>query len=124
VKNNVADIDNALALVEELRPVKYHYDTEIEELQLSSKLQYGLIAQELKEILPELITNHSSAQLERGASPEDLLGVNYNALIPILIKAVQEQAEVIQNQSSTISKLQKDMNAVMDEVVKINALLD
>ena len=52
------------------------------------------MAQELQKIMPELIDN---------TNPETgMLAVNYTETIPVLIKAVQEQNEIIETQATKI----------------------
>lgn len=58
------------------------------------KTHYGLIAQELQEIYPELVYENS----------EGLLHVNYIEIIPILIEAIKEQQEEIDNLKKIINK--------------------
>ena len=58
------------------------------------KTHYGLIAQELQEIFPELVYENSNG----------LLNVNYIEIIPILIEAIKEQQEEIDNLKKIINK--------------------
>jgi len=43
--------------------------------------------------------------VDRGSDLNRTLGINYSALIPVLIKGIQEQQEVIENQKSEIDEL-------------------
>lgn len=65
--------------------------------------QLGLIAQELLEIVPEVVTTH---QWTRKSEKEhdtfilkenERLGVNYAELIPVLVKATQDQQKLIED---------------------------
>lgn len=58
------------------------------------KTHYGLIAQELQEVFPELVYENSNG----------LLNVNYIEIIPILIEAIKEQQEEIDNLKKIINK--------------------
>ena len=76
VKENVRTIENALEIVSELRGVRFDW---IE----NHSPSLGVIAQEVEEVLPELIS-HSTHKT-----------VNYNGIIGVLIEAIKElQAEV------------------------------
>ena len=84
-KENIQEISSSLSdNLNLLRPVSYTlkqdsawiYDKNAKELQGT---HYGLLAQEVKEIFPELV-------YERG----EQLSINYIELIPLLIKQVQE----------------------------------
>ena len=70
-KENVTTIDSALSKVEQLRGVKFSW----KETGLPS---YGVIAQELQEVLPELV---------HGDDPKT---VNYNGIIGVLIESIKE----------------------------------
>lgn len=75
-KENITTVNNALMKVEQLRGVKFDW----KETGLPS---YGVIAQELEEVLPELV---------HGDNPKT---VNYNGIIGVLIEAIKElKAEV------------------------------
>ena len=75
-KENVNTVNNALLKVEQLRGVKFDWKE-------SGLPSYGIIAQELEEVLPELV---------HGNDPKT---VNYNGIIGVLIEAIKElKAEV------------------------------
>jgi hypothetical protein len=76
LKKDIIKIENPLATVEQLRGVKFTWKS-------NEKKSIGVIAQELEEVLPELV------------SQTDVKSVNYNGLIGVLIEAVKElSAEV------------------------------
>lgn len=65
-----------------------------EDLQAIEKPHYGLIAQELKEIYPELVYEDSEGEL----------GINYVEMIPLLIQSIQEltsKITVLEAQNAT-----------------------
>ena len=75
-KENVTTVNNALLKVEQLRGVKFDWKE-------SGLPSYGVIAQELEQVLPELV---------HGDDPKT---VNYNGIIGVLIEAIKElKAEV------------------------------
>jgi len=75
-KENVATVDSALSKVDQLRGVKFDWRE-------SGLPSYGVIAQELQEVLPELV---------HGNDPKT---VNYNGIVGVLIEAIKElKAEV------------------------------
>jgi hypothetical protein len=76
-KKNVNDYTKGLAEVMQLRPVTYNGINELD----GDKQFAGLIAEEVKEILPEVVT------LNENGEPE---GISYTKIVPILIKAIQE----------------------------------
>ena len=57
----------------------------------------GFIAQEVQKILPDLITGTESE--------DDYLGLDYNGLLAIAVKAIQELNTKLQDQQQTINSL-------------------
>jgi hypothetical protein len=72
------DSTDALQSLMRLRPVNYRW----KDNKMPKNLQYGLIAQEVREVLPELVTGRET-KTER-------LGLNYDGFIAPLIASVQE----------------------------------
>ena len=66
----------------------------IEDRQEYQKLHYGLIAQELQQVCPELVYENSNG----------LLSINYLEIIPILIEAIKEQQVEIDELKTKIYK--------------------
>jgi hypothetical protein len=81
-KTNINTVNNALLKVEQMRGVKFNWKE-------SGNPSYGVIAQELQEVLPELV---------HGDDPKT---VNYNGIIGVLIEAIKELKE-------EVNKLKKD----------------
>ena len=80
-KKDIITIDNALNKVLQLRGVYYtRIDDEIR------GRQTGVIAQEINEILPEVVTY---------ASDVDEYGVSYGNIVGVLIEAIKEQQKEI-----------------------------
>jgi hypothetical protein len=77
LKENVADINGALEIIDDIFPVTFNWKE-------TGDKDYGVIAQELEGVLPELVKEI-----------DGIKRVNYNALFSILIKAVQELKEKI-----------------------------
>lgn len=85
LKMNKKPILNALEVISKLNPVTYEFrNSDFPVFNLPERRQYGLIAQDLAEILPELVSS------KNGPDGGEYLTVNYNGLIAILIQAVIE----------------------------------
>jgi hypothetical protein len=80
-KENVTTIDSALSKVENLRGVKFDWKE-------SGNPSYGVIAQELEQVLPELV---------HGSDPKT---VNYNGIIGVLIEAIKELKQEVKELKS------------------------
>ena len=70
-KENIQTVENALETVSSLRGVSFNWKE-------TGKKSYGVIAQELKEVLPDLV------------SDGDVKTVNYNGIIGVLIESIKE----------------------------------
>jgi hypothetical protein len=71
LKENIHTIENALETINSLRGVSFDWKE-------NGKSSYGVIAQELEEVLPELV--------KQG----EIKSVNYNGIIGVLIEAIKE----------------------------------
>lgn len=80
-----------------LHPVNYTWKD-------NDRKDLGFIAQEIREVLPELV-------MESKDSMNTLL-MNYQGVIPVLVKAIQEQQKIIDAQSVSIEKLKADNQSV------------
>jgi len=94
LKQTIQPIKSALGLLSQIEGVTYFWKPEFKR---DDKKQYGLIAQNVEAAIPELI--------EIGSN--DIKSVNYQALIPVLINAVNDQQQQINQQQKHIEQLMK-----------------
>jgi hypothetical protein len=87
LKDDIFDLKYGLNDVLKLKPVEYTYKS-------NSSKQLGFIAQDIGTILPEVV------------SFEESMSVNYQAIIPILTKAMQEQQALIKALEQRIINLE------------------
>jgi hypothetical protein len=81
LKKDITPIDDALHKVMEMRGVTYNWrKDEFPDKQLEKGIQYGLIAQELEKIIPELVTTDAAGWK----------AIEYSHLVPVLIEAIKE----------------------------------
>lgn len=80
-KTDVRPIGDALATIEHLNGIRYYWKTsEHPERNFSTGEQVGVLAQEVKEVLPEAVTLQSDGYFT----------VDYTRLTPVLLEAVKE----------------------------------
>ena len=84
LKRDIENITYGLNEIVQLRPTEYYWKGREQEFK-----SLGLIAQEVDEVIKNVV-NYSEY--------EDEYGVNYMELIPVLIKAIQEQQVIIETQ--------------------------
>ena len=93
IKKNIVTTKYGLNTIMKMRPVDY-------DLKLNDKKQVGFIAQEVKELVPELVDG-----FEGDVSKGEILSLNYNGITPILTKAIQEQQKEIDSLKAEIETL-------------------
>lgn len=115
LKNEIQSIDGALSIINQLNPTVYKYKTEeFSQMNLPEGLRYGLIADEVKQVLPGLVkkavqpASYENNDYKKGKKISEAVEfntVNYMELIPILIGAVKEQNQVIRELKKEIELL-------------------
>ncbi len=87
-KKNVDLIDGALEVICKLQGVRFDWRTdEFPDKHFSDREQVGLIAQEVKKVVPEVVNQGT----------DGFYSVDYSRLAPILIEAVKEQQKTIES---------------------------
>lgn len=114
-KENVQTLKSGLSSVLSLRPVSYKWKREAVVQSLSSEpsekenitstvaygpveddqTQYGFLAQEVEEVLPDAIKTDAEGHKM----------INYTAIIPMLVQAVQELQATVETQAQRIEQL-------------------
>ncbi len=74
-KRDIEDLDFDVALMDRLRPVRYHWID-------SGEADFGFVAEEIAELAPELVTRNADGEVE---------GVKYDRLSALLVSAIQQQ---------------------------------
>jgi hypothetical protein len=105
-KKDILDIQEAVDKLHDLRPVTYNFDqSNFENLELPEGIQYGFIAQEVMPVFPELVSISSIAEDKEGKA-QNLQGINYIQLIPILTQAIKDQYSQVNNQNERLNQQQ------------------
>lgn len=94
-KTNIRDLNYGLKEIMQLRSIRFNWKTKLEN---GDKI--GLIAQELKKVIPEVVRDFDYKKNEATGKDEKIpaahLGVMYADIIPVLIRAIQEQQSQIE----------------------------
>ncbi|MBI5472138.1 MAG: tail fiber domain-containing protein [Ignavibacteriae bacterium] len=110
-KEKLSSIEGIISKLMQLKSYSYEYSTssEFRDMNFAPGKHFGLIAQEVEKVLPELVTNNvhpappsDNKGLQTG-HPIQYKGVNYMELIPMLLSALQSQ-------QAQIEKLQMQVN--------------
>jgi hypothetical protein len=98
MKTNIQSLTEGLSIISKLKPCTFEYiATE------GSKFE-GFIAHELQEIIPNAVFGEKDAINEDGTP--DYQGIDTVKIIPYLVKAIQEQNQLIQELSAKVSALE------------------
>ena len=89
LKINIHDLPYGLSEVMQLRPVAYSWKNQ------PSSGKVGLIAQEVRKIIPEVVI---------GNEKTESLGMNYAELVPVLINAIKELKQEVDVLKSKLEK--------------------
>ena len=64
--------------------------------EMKGKQKIGVLAQEIQEVFPELVTEDDN----------EMLAVNYQGLVPVLINALKEQDKIIKSQEERLTNIE------------------
>lgn len=109
LKTNVKPLENISELLADITPVSYNLKSRINSESTSQSvcaqnsedkhLQYGFIAQEVREIYPDLVYEDS----------DGLLSIDYTGFIPLLVDAFKAMKATVEEQQLEIEKLRNPM---------------
>jgi hypothetical protein len=96
LKENVETLKDGLDRVNQLKPVQFTWATD-------GSLSEGFIAHEVDEVFSDAVTGEKDAVDDKGnIDPQQ---VDYGRITPLLVKAIQEQQEQIEELKAEIAKL-------------------
>lgn len=83
LKTNIQNLEYGLDTLAKLQPKKFQFLNELD-ISENAPVRLGLIAQEVENIIPEVVDDS-----------QDFKKLNYIALIPVIIKAIQDLSEKV-----------------------------
>lgn len=118
-KKEIKTIENANAIIGQLNPTTYFFNTENEYgMNFSNKKQFGFISQEVEVVLPDLIQDvHKPAGINQDGKEitkaVDYKALNYIGFIALLTKGAQEQQAVIDELKAANATQQQQIDALL-----------
>jgi len=106
-KKNITDLNTGLDFILKLRPVAYQMK------QGDDKINYGFIAQDI-----EALVGSNNSILTIGGDKERTLGLRYTDFIAPMVKAMQEQQNMIIEISKQNAELKSEMAALKASLLK------
>lgn len=136
-KKDVAPLSGAVAILDQLNPVRYHYDLDkYPEMGLNREEEFGFIAQEVNQVLPNItrvktFSTNACAEAVPGQAmenqTEEFMSMDYTRLIPILTQAIKEQQEEISSlktQTERTRALQNEVDVLKAQLLEMSRKLD
>ena len=106
LKTNISGITTALSTILQLHGYQYQW----KEASRDQSLQSGVLAEEVKKVLPHLVKEDDKG----------FLSVNYSGLLPYLIESVKEQ----QAEINRLSKENKELLQLKAEVAELRKMME
>ena len=110
-KDHIDGLNYGLSTVMQMKPATYTYKG-------SNTLSLGFIAQEMKEVVPEVVNVPENKK--------EMMSIRYTELIPVLTKAIQElndKVETLEAQNAQLKAQNSELSQLKAEVASIKALL-
>jgi hypothetical protein len=108
-KSNIQNINYGLNTVLNMRPVSFKWKND----KAAPGTHLGFVAQEVQQLMPEIVTQEQLTEKQKEnftkmgkVAPETTpLGMNYTEIVPVLVKAIQEQQKMIEDLKKEIEIL-------------------
>lgn len=106
VKEDIVDIPYGLNTVLSLSPKKYR------RIDSDDKIEIGFIADEVQEVVPELVGMMEKKLFTKNEEDTEIIAgsVEYEKMTSILVKAIQEQQDIINDLKAEIETLKQQIN--------------
>ncbi|HRG18789.1 MAG TPA: tail fiber domain-containing protein [Flavobacterium lutivivi] len=135
VKENVPGLD----FIKKLKPVTYNFDTKKFDEHLNKNrnrdeiasedfsqstaiVRTGFLAQDVEKICNDLDYNFDGLHIPDANNPTDNYGIAYSQFIMPIVKAVQEQQEIIEKQKTELEQLKSELEKYKSLEERIKAL--
>jgi len=99
LKENIVDATPKLEKLNQVRVVNYNLVGEEQKL-------IGVVAQELEQIFPGMIEESEDRDSEGNLTGETTKAIKYSVFVPMLIKALQEQQQMIETLQAKVAALE------------------
>jgi hypothetical protein len=104
VKKEVADLQDGLTIVNQLRPVTFKYNGAASMAPDEDRVNYGFIADEVQAVAPHYVTE--STDEINGVTVTDFKSLSTGRMLPMLFKAVQELSTKVETLETRLAALE------------------
>jgi hypothetical protein len=109
-KTNIESLEVDVSQVDKLRPVTFQLKADPD-----GRRQYGLIAEEVDKLYPDLVVRNAAGRIE---------GVRYDELAPILLQVVQQQHLALEAENQQIVAMKKQFAELVESNKAMQAALE
>lgn len=102
LKENINTLTNVLPSILSMRPSSYNFKKDV-----NKKTEIGFLAQDVKTYFPQLVDGDDTVDGQ-------YMMVNYQGMIPVLTKAIQEQHQYITAQREEIEEIKSELAAIKE----------
>jgi hypothetical protein len=106
-KTGITSMGASSEKLKQLRPVSFHLKSDPD-----GAVQYGLIAEEVNKVYPELVIRDAAGKIQ---------GVRYDELAPLLVNEAQKQQRINESQAAEIRDLKKLLVAMQAGLTRLQA---
>lgn len=106
-KQEIETLKYGLSEVMKLNPISYRWKENDE-----GKRKLGFSAQELNNVITEVVIEPSN--------PDELLGVKYSEIIPVLVNAIKEQQAIIEKNTSLMLEMEGKLTELQEQLTKLD----
>ena len=107
-KTEIISMGPSTQKLRELRPVSFHLKSDPQ-----GAVQYGLIAEEVAKVLPELVIRDDAGTIQ---------GVRYDELAPMLLNEVQQQQKEAREQQEKLAAQASELGELKQQVAALQEL--
>jgi hypothetical protein len=109
-KQNVESLSDSLAKIMNLRGVSFNWNNdELTGANPPENLELGFIAQEVKKVLPDIVSEDNLGRLS----------LSYSSLIPLLVESIQQQQRTINEHKKRLEQMGMKNNQLRKRVSQI-----
>lgn len=110
LKQNIRPVTNALRMISSLRAVTFKWDPgTLRKVHMNNdkRAHLGFIAQELEQVLPELVSTAKDSMHTKS--------VSYNTVVPVLTEAVKERQKIIERLKENNALLRRQLELLEEQ---------
>ena len=112
-KKKIKSIKDALSKVKQIQGVSYEWNEYINNIRPGYGLNtpvLGFVAQDIEKVLPEIVQ-----KWKLSGDCQDARSVDYMRVVPVLVEAMKEQQQIIENQQSQINIINDTLQTLINK---------